>query len=741
MTTLKPGGEPGLGFLLLLAALGVASRFVLADNIYFRLIQVPSHDLVQGLAYFTTSMHSVWLSGDIAWWNPASITGYAQYYQGLFSPLAPTHGHIVYIAWVHAVALLASLGIHLPEYLQYLVVNLLILPFLAFAAFGYFCAQILRRRESIALAVTAYVLSGIGLWNGAWFFFQEPFSLFLFLGTAIALLRRPTAARLLAWLAAILIQLASLNYWTVYNIFFVAIVLGTYAAIHRNQVRRLVVRVRRMAAGAPRPAALTAGAFMVVVVAWSVLIALAMHDQAGRQVRAVYGMEDAVSRIQEVRRFTTELFNPNLERALASYPIVNAIHNARYVGVMLLPLVLLALLGEWTRRTRWLLASAVLVLAVCLGSPYAVAAWGSIPFMNRILHLFYFYSSYWQLLVVLLAGVGMDVVLESRSARARTVLRWLVGIGFAGTMSVLVGSALFSERYAAGDPSLQSNLRAAILVGLACLLLTRRAFDASARQRSFAAHLFVLLAFLDLSQYFYVATRADMRFSVTRGWAGTVIGAEERKRLAAPWPAPDVALRFPAGIANAMPVHTAFWPANNYMYSGGLTFETLPAWWAYVWSAPPFVLYDAAELEPMPVVPNLSQPQIAEMESRLRVDDTQGHAASLASRRVQEGFSFAWRAWRYNDFSVEVVAPRDGWLMVRQLHDPRWRIEVDGKEVHPVRANYLSMAFPITGGRHRVDADYRPPARALYWWAAAGLELAVAGFAAFAFRRRRCTQR
>jgi hypothetical protein len=46
------------------------------------------------------------------------------------------------------------------------------------------------------------------------------------------------------------------------------------------------------------------------------------------------------------------------------------------------------------------------------------------------------------------------------------------------------------------------------------------------------------------------------------------------------------------------------------------------------------------------------------------------------------------------------------------------------------------MAFPIAAGRHQVSGEYRPPARALYWWAAAALEFSVAGLFAFAWRNR-----
>src|SRR4051794_26441619 len=177
----RPAGRPGLRFIAFAAALGVLARVTLVDHQFFRFIRLPGHDMSQGAAFFATSMHSVWLSGDVAWWSPISITGYAQYFQALFSPVAPTQGHVVFIAWTHLVALLAAVGIHMPEYLQYLAMTYLLLPFLAFVAFGYFCSQFLARREAVALAMIAYVLSSVGLWNSAWFYFQEPASLFFLL--------------------------------------------------------------------------------------------------------------------------------------------------------------------------------------------------------------------------------------------------------------------------------------------------------------------------------------------------------------------------------------------------------------------------------------------------------------------------------------------------------------------------------------------------------------------------------
>lgn len=747
MKRFHPGdAAASLRFLLWLAALGVLARFVLMDQIFFRLLRAPSHDFVHGLAFFTTSMHAVYLSGDLAWWWPGSVTGYAQYYLGLFSPVAPTWGHIVFIAWAHMIGLLATLGVHLPEYYQYLVVNYVVLPFFAFAAFGYFCAQVLRRRESIALAMTAYVLSGIGLWNSAWFYFQEAGSLFFFLGSTLALLRRPSPARLLVWLAAVLIQFASINYWTVYNLFFAAIVLGLYAATHPNQVVRLWIRLRAWAALDRRATFALCAAVLTVFVAWSALIAAAMADQAGYQERAIYTAEDALGRIQEARTFTTELFNPSLERALQRHPqvtevvgkpVTNAVHSARYVGVLLLPLALLALFVPWPRRVRWLLGSALLVLTVCLGAPFAVALWAVIPFMDRVHHLFYFYSQYWQVLVVLLAAVGMDRLLAGPAPRTRAVLRWVVAFCLGASALVLIGAAASHERYLGGDAALQANVRASLMLGIAGVLLFRWLRDIPARHGHFLAVAFLLALFLDLSQYFYVGARADIEFSLQKGWRGTVPSQAERARLRAPWPEPDPRRGFSAGLDQAMPIQSGFWPVNIHAFSGGMTFEKLQPIWDHVYRAEPFLFFDGAIVARQDTVPQLSSEEVVGMDSQLLVEAVHGsNAASATSTRVTEGFEYEWKKWGYTEYSVDVVAPRDGWLLIRQLHDPSWRLTVDGLPVQGTKANYIGTALPLTAGKHQVRGEYRPLPRRMYWWAAAALEIVVTVLLVLGWRMR-----
>ena len=723
---MRPGSAPAptarpatLAWLLGLALAAVVVRVVLADEIYLRLVRLPGHDLSQGLGFFASSMDSVYRTGDLAWWSPVSITGYPQYFQAFFGPLAPTYGHITFIAWTHLVALLAAFGIHLPEYVQYLVMNYLVLPFLAFLAFGYFCAQFLRRRVAIAFAMAAYALSGIGLWNGAWFYFQEPATVFFLLGTTLAVLRRPSTANACLWLAAVLVQFASLNYWTVYNILFVAVALGVHAAVYPYRWWRAGRRLRRARRAFPRVSLATAAGTATVIALWTLVMAFAFLDQAGSQNRYVYTVGEAFARIQELRRFTLELFNPLLARPLAQYRVLNEMHNARYIGMMALPLLVLALAGRWDRRMRWLLGCAGLVLALCLGSPYGLLAWVAIPYMDRIHHVFYFYSQYWQILVVLVAAAALDRMIVR--ARAEP-LRWIAPTGLAVAAIVFVAMFVTSERYPLDDPSLQSNLLAALLLAVASLLLGRWASAANPGERRFALVGILLFAFFDLSAYYYAGTRADMSFMERRGIMPVSLDASQKSRFGAPWPeTPDLSRGFPAGLPQAMPVRNDFWPTNTFMVPAIMTQAQSRRLDGLTRHDVPFLFYTRATEDGQAHLPD---EMLTKLDARLMVAGPAG-AAQGEEGPVMKGFAYRWTGWAFNDFGVHVDAPGDGWLMVRQLYEPSWRYTVDGDPVPVYRANYLATALRVSAGPHEIRAEYRPKARAIYWWAAAALEIGV----------------
>ena len=345
-------------FCVLVAALLVTCRLLFFDfHMYFHYQYIPNHDMMAAAPFFMTNAHAMRTTGDLAWWNPISYWGhgYAQYYQSFLSPLAPTSGHLTFVVWLQLVRLLALVGVTIPEYLQFLTFTYVVLPFLTFLCFAAFARLLFRRRCTVVLVAAAYTLSGIGLWNSAWFYFQESFTLFFFLAAWVAVLKRHTLPRALVLLMAVLVQATSFNYWTIYNSWFILICLGTYCAVYRSQVARCWHALRGAVSSHRKATAGLAVMSLTVLISWGLILASTVHEQAahfahhGIQPPGRYASHEALTRVQETRWYTLELFNPKLDRALESYKIINDMHNARYIGIVFLPLLLLLPFYTWRR--------------------------------------------------------------------------------------------------------------------------------------------------------------------------------------------------------------------------------------------------------------------------------------------------------------------------------------------------------------------------------------------------------
>jgi hypothetical protein len=686
-------------FAVLLATTLVALRFAVYDHTYFRLETIPNHDMSQGFAFFATSMHSMRLTGEPAWWNPFA-GGYAQHYQSFLSPLAPTTHHVVFLVWSQLIRLTAVFGIALPEYLQYLVVNYLVLPWLAYLGWIAVTMQLFRSRWTIAILAVVYAFSGIGLWHSAWFYFQEPATLNFLLAAYLAAMHRPTPGRGALLLLAAVIQATSLNYWTLYDAFFVGIVLGAHLWTHPTQLRRALGRLRFSAA----TVLLGLGAAATVAI-WAVLLASIVHDQSGNYVRLAYAergegtgftIETAVNRALEVRRYTIELFDPVVDKAIRGFgfkngDVSNPMHDARYLGCVLLPFLALAVVLPWRRRERWLIASLIGVLLVTLATPLVVFLWKAVPMMDRIQHVIPFYTHFIQQLVVLLAGSALDAVLVGKldaAARRRCI---------STTAIVLVGGGLFlvslqavSHAFPYDDVVMQANVLAAVLtiVPAAALLQTLR--RPTARMRHFLGAICLALAVGDLTRYFRHVCVLDRAFTPHHLPNNDPLTHAQQHELRRAWPAPDPALGFDAGIARHAPIRNLFWPENTYLVPKNR-----------VGSPPP--TGPIAFLE-SPGAPKTDDP---------------------AGRIVR---------WTYNDFDIEAMAPADGWLFVPQLPDAAWRATVDGQPAAIESARGVGLAIPVTAGSHQITLEYRPLARSLYGPATAltfGFALGVLGFAAW----------
>lgn len=728
-------------YCLLLAGAMLLGRLLFFDyRAFFQYESVPSHDMYQGANFFAMNMHSIRIGGDIVWWNPIANNGYAQYYQSFLSPLAPTPGHITTIIWTQIISALHAAGYVIPEYLQFLIMAYIIQPFLAFFAFALFCSLVFRSRAVIALMMFIYTFSNIGLWNSAWYFFQEPFTFWLLISACIALLQRPTVPRLLFLLAVGLIQFASLNYWTLYNLFFFVVLLGAYAWVYPNQYRRLFARLRQFIGRHKPAAALVTAGVLVVVALWGVMIGSMVLEQSSRNLRKVYTTDQVRERVQEFRRSTIELFNNNIQRPMAFYDLYNPQHNARYLGAFLIPLLVIVPFYRWRRRERWLVVVTGCLLIIILVPPFLIALWDAIPLMDLIVHLFYFYSTYWQIMLALLACASLEILLtRPLDARER---RWIVNIlaGLAAVAGLALGVLAFtSERYPLDDPNMASNLSLALLVlivSAALLRLLNPPLPRAARfERTLVTAAILALALTDLTNYFTSVNRVDQTYT-RRRWELPLdqpLPADIVTALRAPWGMPSTEAGFNGDLFRFMPVETFFWPVNSYMIPLAIDWlKYYPDLSATLLNGDALIYYPEAAYVPATsetVAQFAADPSLYDQHVMIT-----GLLAPVTASDTPPGeaFGYIWGEWLYNSYSFHVTIPAQGWLVVRQLPDPGWRFTVNGQPAETNIANSVSMALHLGAGEYEVRMDYRPAARSLYGIAGVALEAALLGLAGLA---------
>jgi hypothetical protein len=716
-------------YCVFLASLLVALRLALFDYAtFFKLRSIPSHDMSQGASFFATNMHAMRQSGDIAWWNPATRNGYAQYYQTFFSPLAPTNGCLTFIVWAQAVRALNAVGVVIPEYYQYLSVTYVVLPFLAFFAFSLFCTLLFARRSTVFLAAFAYAFSGIGLWNSAWFYFQEPATLFLLLAAIVHALQRPGPRGFLLLLAAGLLQVTSVNYWTIYNSWFIFIILFCYLINFPNQAARLWRRSLAIAAAHRGMVAIFLGLAAMTSLVWLVMLGFVFKEQAGNFVRttfASYTAEQALARVKPLRWFTLELFNPDLRSSVKLGLGENPLHWARYLGAMFLPLLLSVFLIRWRRLERWLVTSTVCVFIVCLAPPFLLAVWEVMPLMDRIVHLFYFYTHFLQILLVLLACAGLDRLL-SHDYDAATQRRLVLALS--GLLVVLgcglLGLAVYSEHYSSADPGLQGSLLFATTCLLVCVFLLRMlTVDRSPWARR--AFVFVLLGVTstDLSRYFVEGCHADREFTALRRWkVPKELPPATQAVLGRPWRQHIPEQGTGNQLAENMPFRNDMWPDNNYLVHRFVNdlrnTDSLRLILPFFQGHPVRFYRRTAPAPPPESIAGLLGQNPGWLDEVLLLNGDASHLTPVSGPGIAtsgEGFSYRFRKWEYNAFVVEFEAPEDGWLLLNQLQDLAWRFTIDGSSVHAAQADYIGTAVPVRAGRHHLRARFQPVSRQWFW--------------------------
>jgi hypothetical protein len=760
-------------FAVVLSAVLVGLRVLLFDFHFVKAHMVPNHDMSQAASFFATNMHSIRLCGELAWWNPATANGYAQYFQSFLSPLAPTPNHIVFILWAEAIKLLSLVHVSISEYSQYIAFTYILMPFLTFVAGTLFFKQIYENRSVITILMLAYAFSSIGIWNSAWFYFQESFTLFAVLGTAIAFLKKPTQSRMWLFLAAALMQVCSANYWTVHNSWLYLIGAASYTIAFPNQVRRAFVRIRQFANLDRRKTVAVVGMLALTAALWVACLGSIFVEQSKRYVRPTiatgteqYKTQAVLSRVHELRRSTVEFFNPNLDRALKFYQYESEVHNARYVGLVFLPFLFLLPFYAWRRKERFIAGLGFGTLLVCLGYPLIAMLWTITPMLSRDQHLFYFYTQYLQIAVIMGAAAALEVVLQKRgnsltNRRLTTAMLGVVALSFVG----FAAFNLSSGQFAAKDMNLETGLYVLTIVLVVSGFAAQHLLSGKEASKRMLTLALLTVALLDLTTYFAHVSEKDAAFSHhyllakryrtqvhEPAYAAVRITPTEPRETAReisqhrgvinkPWASPDLTLGFSGGLFKNMPVFTDFWPVDRFLEPTAvveLKRAPLPVQ-ENEYKSPPIQLATAFDPRYNELPNNNTKfvnddPKLDEMpEAGVERHDVVG----LVNDKFVSNFTYTFKNWGYNDFQINLDAPQAGTLVIHQLPDPLWKMKIDGQPVKFTASRLVDMTTSLPQGKHELTMDYDPIARKLYWPAALMLQMLLFGMIALSMRDQR----
>ncbi len=742
-----------VAFVLVLATLLVLLRFAAFDARYLVLHHLPNHDMFQAAGLFSSHMHAMRTGGDLAWWNPVSENGFEQYPISMLSPLPPTQGHIVFILSAGLVGVLGLLSLAVPEYLLYLLVTYGLLPWLSLAALGLLLTRLLRHPLAVGLVLVSYALTAPGLAHSMYVYWQEPFSMFLLLWAYVALLQDPRPHRL-AWLGiAGLIQAASLNYWTVFNSWFMLLFVVGYALFHPGEVR---ATLGFMAGHLRRAPLLWAGGLLLIgatLGAWGVIIAdsaAATEDYVrGTTNEPVYSAERAWDLVNNrpPGGVDTQFLIPLVEWAAMLDDNADGVpqfgRTLLYLGAWWVPGLVLFLAMRWRARDWWLLGLGAALLFIASAPRVLFPLYESFPGVNRIQHFFYFYAYHWQFALLLMAARGLDTLLTTpdrlRPWAGRALLA-LLGLAACLLLALPAYRVIDWDFSSAGFQAL--SLMALLIGGVTGLVY---ALWGGFGMRRALLVLLASVALWDGVRYFSDASYHDWLFSADYeffpGYTHPPAPLDDatRARLMRPWDAPNPGAHFTGGLADNLPIKTATWPENDYLLRDfrAEADDLLTDYQAEAFRGPALAFYPAADtlsvtsLDAMRAL--FADPAQRERLSwSLMLHETAPDIPGEAG--APEAFAFTWETWGYNGHRVRLQAPGAGWVLLRQTYDPDWQLRLNGAPVTPRRANIMGMAFPVTEGAHTLTLAYHPTARTWYWPAALLLLASLLVLGGYAWR-------
>ncbi len=489
-----------------------------------------------------------------------------------------------------------------------------------------------------------------------------------------------------------------MNYWTIYNSWFYLIALSTYSIIYPEQLKNAWHFLLNLSFK-NRLVLISLAIFAIAIsCVWLSALNGIRKDQDNAMMRSslkanCYTPQTALLHKQEIRRFTTELFNPNIDVPIKNYYIINPMHNARYIGLSSLPLLLVLLAVPWTPAILWSITCLIGVLIICLASPFMLALWQLTPGMDRIVHQFYFYSHYLQLMVLVTAAAVFDAYFAiSTSPDSTKKLKRTMLIAMGTCILGFIYLSFVSPNFPANDTTLQRALYSLINLLIISLILYRLVIEEKPLIRRFFSLLFLILVLADLGTYFVQVNDLDQKFTnkellpttvtylngpvklaydeISNKQAPDLNISKIKNILSKPWNNPVLTVGFTGNLFQNMPIFNSIWPINGYIVPcSRKDFDSQPYWLQeQVWKSPPLLF-----------------------SKSLPVFSSEQHSNTFP------GFTYSFKHSAYNDFSIQVKSPSSGWILLKQLPDKHWCLSIDG----------IKIPYRIVNGVENGIANFR----------------------------------
>lgn len=372
-----------------------------------------------------------------------------------------------------------------------------------------------------------------------------------------------------------------------------------------------------------------------------------------------------------------------------------------YMGLLMLPVIVLALINGHTKRNLFLLTAGVFCLLAAMGAYLPVRGWlyQSLPFMKMFRHTAIF-RSITLLCFLIVAADGLLVLYTETKSNSKKILAIVLA---AVSVLVITGFAIAAQN---------ENIRLRFpdftsVNSVVAFLQSGNIYQAiivqSAFQGLFLALLFAALLLLSgkrLAMALSVVWIADVALAAQINTAGTVVSAIRTETFH------NGFKQLPKGFPN--PGQT---PVANYNQYGG---EIL---------AP--VVYNASMLRKEPCADGFNafclkdymtffisaEAPTVLAQPLVYFSDEKGNPLidSLAATSSPELTSFT-----PNRIEVKAEVSRNTSITLLQAHFPGWNVTLNGKHVTPAISKQTFMTIPVSAGKSNIVYQFRPPYFSLF---------------------------